>query len=78
MILNLSVYFIFQLDEEYVLRLGSYGPKGADIGAKSTINITIPKNDDPHGVYHFDPNALHKIIGKFHYFLLYRSLITLK
>ncbi|XP_014663002.1 PREDICTED: G-protein coupled receptor 98-like [Priapulus caudatus] len=53
-----------ELDEEYVLQLISYGEKVSDIGPKSAINITISKNDDPYGMFHFDASALRHTIGE--------------
>lgn len=47
------VKYIFQLEETFTLRIQSYGSSMAVIGARSSIELRVAKNDNPHGVLQF-------------------------
>ncbi|XP_059825311.1 adhesion G-protein coupled receptor V1 [Hypanus sabinus] len=43
-----------ELDEHYSARLSSHGIPPSKLGAATRVNITVLKNDDPHGVLQFN------------------------
>lgn len=49
---------LFQLDEAYAVLLSGYSEMSGRLGNATRVNITILKNDDPHGVIQFLPNEL--------------------
>lgn len=42
-----------QLDEHYWVVLSSHGERESKLGSATVVNITILKNDDPHGIIEF-------------------------
>ncbi|XP_051028356.1 adhesion G-protein coupled receptor V1 [Acomys russatus] len=47
-----------ELDENYWVVLSSHGERESKLGGATVVNITILKNDDPHGIIEFVPDAL--------------------
>uniref|UniRef100_U3K352 Adhesion G-protein coupled receptor V1 n=1 Tax=Ficedula albicollis TaxID=59894 RepID=U3K352_FICAL len=47
-----------ELDEEYAVVLSGYSEMSGRLGNATRVNITILKNDDPHGVIQFLPDEL--------------------
>ncbi|XP_066038594.1 adhesion G-protein coupled receptor V1 [Chamaea fasciata] len=47
-----------ELDEAYAVVLSSYSEMSGKLGSATRVNITILKNDDPHGVIQFLPDEL--------------------
>ncbi|NWX37327.1 GPR98 protein, partial [Notiomystis cincta] len=47
-----------ELDEEYAVVLSGYSEMSGKLGNATRVNITILKNDDPHGVIQFLPDEL--------------------
>ncbi|XP_053330924.1 adhesion G-protein coupled receptor V1 [Spea bombifrons] len=46
-----------ELDEMYSVVLSSHGEYPSTLGEARRVNITILKNDDPHGIIEFSPNG---------------------
>ncbi|XP_058132092.1 adhesion G-protein coupled receptor V1 [Dasypus novemcinctus] len=53
-----------ELDEHYWLVLGSHGERESKLGSATVVNITILKNDDPHGIIEFVSDGLIVIINE--------------
>lgn len=51
-----------QLDEHYWVVLSSHGERESRLGSATVVNITILKNDDPHGLIEFVSNGLEATI----------------
>lgn len=49
---------LFQLDEAYAVVLSGYSEMSGKLGNATRVNITILKNDDPHGIIQFLPDEL--------------------
>ncbi|XP_033623594.1 adhesion G-protein coupled receptor V1 [Fukomys damarensis] len=47
-----------ELDEHYRVVLSSHGERESKLGSATVVNITILKNDDPHGVVEFVSDGL--------------------
>uniref|UniRef100_A0A8C2V3T1 Adhesion G-protein coupled receptor V1 n=1 Tax=Chinchilla lanigera TaxID=34839 RepID=A0A8C2V3T1_CHILA len=47
-----------ELDEHYRVVLSSHGERGSKLGSATVVNVTILKNDDPHGVIEFISDGL--------------------
>ncbi|XP_058280172.1 adhesion G-protein coupled receptor V1 [Hirundo rustica] len=47
-----------ELDETYAVVLSGYSEMSGKLGSATRVNITILKNDDPHGVIQFLPDEL--------------------
>lgn len=55
---------LFQLDEQYWVVLSSHGERESKLGIATVVNITILKNDDPHGVIEFASDDLIVMINE--------------
>ena len=55
-----------ELEEEFVVRLirTTGGTPGARLGSPTTINLTVPENDDPYGMFRFTPTSERVDIGE--------------
>ncbi|XP_075398780.1 adhesion G-protein coupled receptor V1 [Tenrec ecaudatus] len=53
-----------ELDEHYWVVLSSHGEWGSKLGSAAAVNITILKNDDPHGVIGFVSEGLIILINE--------------
>ncbi|XP_058512174.1 adhesion G-protein coupled receptor V1 [Ochotona princeps] len=51
-----------ELDEHYWVVLSSHGERESRLGSATVVNITILKNDDPHGLIEFASNSLEATI----------------
>lgn len=54
----------FQLDEQYWVVLSSHGERESKLGSATVVNITILKNDDPHGIIEFVSDDLIVMINE--------------
>ncbi|XP_008827569.1 adhesion G-protein coupled receptor V1 [Nannospalax galili] len=53
-----------ELDEHYWVVLSSHGERESKLGGAAVVNITILKNDDPHGVIDFVSDGLTRTINE--------------
>ncbi|MBZ3889709.1 G-protein coupled receptor 98, partial [Sciurus carolinensis] len=53
-----------ELDEHYWVVLSSHGERESKLGSASVVNITILKNDDPHGIIEFVSDGLIETINE--------------
>ncbi|XP_027630761.1 adhesion G-protein coupled receptor V1 [Tupaia chinensis] len=53
-----------ELDEHYCVVLSSHGDRESKLGSATVVNITILKNDDPHGIIEFVSDDLIMMINE--------------
>ncbi|KAM6225436.1 adhesion G-protein coupled receptor V1 [Rhynchocyon petersi] len=53
-----------ELDEHYWVVLSSHGERESKLGSATVVNITILKNDDPHGIIEFVSDGLIVLINE--------------
>nr|XP_001918372.2 G-protein coupled receptor 98 [Equus caballus] len=53
-----------ELDEQYWVVLSSHGERESKLGSATVVNITILKNDDPHGIIEFVSDDLIVMINE--------------
>ncbi|KAM9694992.1 adhesion G-protein coupled receptor V1 [Trichechus inunguis] len=53
-----------ELDEHYWVVLSSHGERESKLGSATVVNITILKNDDPHGIIEFVSDGLIVMINE--------------
>ncbi|XP_006885449.1 PREDICTED: G-protein coupled receptor 98-like [Elephantulus edwardii] len=53
-----------ELDEHFWVILSSHGERESKLGSATVVNITILKNDDPHGIIEFASDGLNVLINE--------------
>ncbi|XP_042546906.1 adhesion G-protein coupled receptor V1 [Dipodomys spectabilis] len=53
-----------ELDEHYWVVLSSHGERESKLGSATVVNITILKNDDPHGIIEFVSDGITMMINE--------------
>ena len=53
-----------ELNETFQLTLASFGNPPSDLGVRTTIDITVLENDDPHGIFGFPEDPMVRSIDE--------------